>query len=149
MSCQMCYHHFLQFLPALQMSLAAARWQRFCSPCSSLPVESCGCVSQHKANYGGRWVPLLIRTVLAIINRCWQELKLRTNLFHFTVQQGQTQAERKREWLRAARQIHSLMLSGTIARTFIGAFVRFICPFGDALSAPTLASLLCSLQSKQ
>lgn len=111
--------------------------------------ESCGCVSQHKANYGGRWVPLLIRTVLAIINRCWQELKLRTNLSHFTVQQGQTQAERKREWLRAARQIHSLMLSGTIARTFIGAFVRFICPFGDALSALTLASLLCSLQSKQ
>lgn len=107
-------HPFLWFLPAAPMSSAAARWLCFCAPWSSLLVESCGSVSQCKASTEGRWVPLLIRTVLAIINRCWQELKLGTNLSHFTVQQGQIQAERKREWLRAARWIHLLMLSGTM-----------------------------------
>lgn len=115
--CQMWCHHFLQFPPAPPVSSAAARWLRLCASWSSLPVESCGCVSQCKASDEGRWVPLLIRTVLAIINRCWQELKLGTILSHFTVQQGQTQTERKREWLKTARQIHSVMLSGSMART--------------------------------
>lgn len=122
-----------------------------CSPWCSLPVVSCGCVSRGKASHEGRWVPLLIRTVLAIINRCWQELKLGTNLSRFTVQQGQIQAERKSEWLRAARRIHSLILSGTMSRTLKGplwgSYVPLVAP--EALSGLTLTGLLCSLQSKQ
>lgn len=71
---------------------------------SSLPVESRGSISQRKASHEGRRVPLLIRAVLAIINRCWQELKLGTNLSHFTVQQSQIQGRggREEEWLKAA-----------------------------------------------
>lgn len=88
----------LRFLPACSVSPVVARWLRFCSPWSSQPVESCACVSQRKASDEGRRVPLLIRTVLAIINRCWQELKLGTNPSHFTVQQRQIQ-QRGREWL--------------------------------------------------
>lgn len=79
----------LRFLPARSMSSVVARWLHCWSPWSSQPVESCASVSQRKASDEGRRVPLLIRAVPAIINRCWQELKFGTNLSHFTVRQSQ------------------------------------------------------------
>lgn len=94
----------LRFLPARSMSSAVARWLHCWSPWSSQPVESCASVSQRKASDEGRRVPLLIRAALAIINRCWQELKFGTNLSHFTVQQRQIQ-QRGREPLRERERV--------------------------------------------
>lgn len=108
------------------MSSAVARWLHCWSPWSSQPGESCASVSQRKASDEGGRVPLLIRAVLAIINRCWQELKFGTNLSHFTVRHSQIQ-QRGRERLCERELVSFTRPAGPPVRRPDGAFVGLPC----------------------
>lgn len=141
--CQIRRHTFLRFLSALQLRPSSARWLQLSV------FLSASCVMRWcQPAMEGRSVPFLIRTVLAIINRCRQELKFGTNLSHFTVQQGQTEAKRKRERLGATRQDSFICVVGYCRLDFIGPYIgSLMAP--STLNDRTPVGLLYSLQSKR